>query len=805
MKQHARVVVIGGGALGAGLLYFLPKEGWDDVVLIEKGELTSGSTWHAAGLIPHFIGGLSMAKVHQEGPALYRTLEAETGQATGWHGCGAIRLALTDEEVDWFHYVKGILDTVGSECHLISPSEILKLHPLLVVDDVKLGFYTPNDGHTDPASATNAMAAGARQGGATIYRHTRVTGTRLLDNGEWEVTTDQGTIVCEHLVNAAGSFAKQIGEWVGLDLPIVNMEHHYLVTENLAEVEALDHEPPVVRDPKASCYYRQEQQGILIGPYERANAQAWGLDGVDWSFDMELLSPALERLETSLEHAAERIPCWTNAGIKRVVNGPITHTPDGGFLLGPAEGLKNYWLCCGASIGITQGPGCGKYLAQWMVHGQTEINVRDMDPRRYGKWASGDYAIAKSVDEYQQMYQPHLPGEYRDAGRPTRVTPLYQKLKQAGAVYADAFGWERAKWYASDGVEEEYGFRRNNSFDAVAKECRAVREAVGLTDLSSFAKYEVTGKDAFTFLERICANRVPAKDGGVVLSQMLTTLGGIESEATVTCLSSDHYYLLSGAVAELHDLDWLIQHIEEGEDVTVRNVTDDYGVLVITGPRSRDVLSGLTDAGLTNDDGFTWMSAREISVAGIDVRALRVSYVGELGWELHCPMDRIADLDDALMQAGKDHGIRRFGTYAMNSLRLEKAYKGWGSELTTEISLVESDMLRFARKSGGYIGAEVVEQKTRDGVPIHLVYCEVEATDADPMGNEPVLDGENIVGVTTSGGYGHCVQKSLAFAYVNTGFEAPGTTFDIRILGERRKATVLSEAAWDCENERLKS
>jgi len=805
MKQHARVVVIGGGALGAGLLYFLTKEGWDDVVLIEKGELTSGSTWHAAGLIPHFIGGLSMAKVHQEGPALYRTLEAETGQATGWHGCGAIRLALTDEEVDWFHYVKGILDTVGSECHLISPSEILKLHPLLVVDDVKLGFYTPNDGHTDPASATNAMAAGARQGGATIYRHTRVTGTRLLDNGEWEVTTDQGTIVCEHLVNAAGSFAKQIGEWVGLDLPIVNMEHHYLVTENLAEVEALDHEPPVVRDPKASCYYRQEQQGILIGPYERANAQAWGLDGVDWSFDMELLSPALERLETSLEHAAERIPCWTNAGIKRVVNGPITHTPDGGFLLGPAEGLKNYWLCCGASIGITQGPGCGKYLAQWMVHGQTEINVRDMDPRRYGKWASGDYAIAKSVDEYQQMYQPHLPGEYRDAGRPTRVTPLYQKLKQAGAVYADTFGWERAKWYASDGVEEEYGFRRNNSFDAVAQECRAVREAVGLTDLSSFAKYEVTGKDAFTFLERICANRVPAKDGGVVLSQMLTTLGGIESEATVTCLSSDHYYLLSGAVAELHDLDWLMQHIEEGEDVTVRNVTDDYGVLLITGPRSRDVLSGLTDAGLTNDDGFTWMSAREISVAGIDVRALRVSYVGELGWELHCPMDRITDLDDALMQAGKDHGIRRFGTYAMNSLRLEKAYKGWGSELTTEISLVESDMLRFARKSGGYIGAEVVEQKTRDGVPIHLVYCEVEAIDADPMGNEPVLDGENIVGVTTSGGYGHCVQKSLAFAYVNTGFETPGTTFDIRILGEHRRATVLSEAVWDCENERLKS
>ena len=804
MKQHARVVIIGGGVLGAGLLYFLTKEGWDDIVLVEKGELTSGSTWHAAGLIPHFIGGLSMAKLHQEGPALYKTLEAETGQATGWHGCGAIRLALTEAEVDWFHYVKGILDTVGSECHLISPAEIRKLHPLLVVDDVKMGFYTPNDGHTDPASATNAMAAGARMGGAEIYRHTQVTDTRLLPSGEWEVITDKGSIVCEHLVNAAGSFAKQVGEWVGLDLPIVNMEHHYLVTDNLPEVEALDREPPVVRDPRASCYYRQEQQGILIGPYERAGAQAWGLDGIDWGFDMELLSPALERLETSLEHAAERIPCWTNAGIKRVVNGPITHTPDGGFLLGPAEGLRNYWLCCGASIGITQGPGCGKYLAQWMVHGQTEINVRDMDPRRYGKWASGDYAIAKSVDEYQQMYQPHLPGEYRDVGRPTRITPLYETLKNAGAVYGDTFGWERAKWYAPTGVEEEYGFRRNNSFEAVGEECRAVREAVGLTDLTSFAKYEVRGTGAQALLERVCANRVPTKDGSVVLSQMLTPLGGIESEATVTRVAEGHYYLLSGAVAELHDFDWLVQHIEPGEDVTVRNVTDDYGVLVLSGPKSRKVLSSLTDAGLTNDEGFTWMSAREISVADIAVRALRVSYVGELGWELHCPMGRLADLHDTLMQAGKAQGIRRFGTYAMNSLRLEKAYKGWGSELTTEISLVEADMLRFARKSGGYIGADVVERKKSEGVPIHLVYCEVDADDADPMGNEPVLDGDTIIGVTTSGGYGHAVQKSLAFAYVNSGYESAGTTFDVRILGERRKATVLAEAAWDPANERLK-
>ena len=805
MKTHARVVVIGGGALGAGLLYFLTKEGWDDVVLVEKGELTSGSTWHAAGLVPHFIGGLSMAKLHHVGSELYKNLERETGQATGWHGCGAIRLALNDDEVDWFHYVKGMLDYLDIECHLIGQEEIRQLHPLLIVDDVKMGFYTPTDGHTDPASSTHAMAVGARLGGAEIYRHTQVLDTRLLGSGEWEVVTDKGSIICEHVVNAGGSFAKQVGEWVGLDLPIVNMEHHYLVTENLPEIEALDHEPPVVRDPKASCYYRQEQQGILIGPYEKQGAQAWGLNGVDWCFDMELLSPALERLENSLQHAGERMPCWSDAGIKRVVNGPITHTPDGGFLLGPAAGLRNYWLCCGASIGITQGPGCGKYLAQWMVHGQTEINVRDMDPRRYGKWASGDYAVAKSIDEYQQMYQPYLPGEYREVGRPTRVTALYKVLKQKGAIYGDLFGWERPKFFAPKGLNEIYGFRRTNVFNIVGEECRPVRESVGIADLSSFAKYEVRGPDAQRLLERVCANRLPRRDGDVVLSQMLTRLGGIECEATVTRFTAEHYYLLSGAVAELHDFDWLVQHVIPGEDLAITNVTDDYGVLVLAGPKSRDVLSGLSDTDLTNEGGFTWLRAKQIKVAGIPVRALRISYVGELGWELHCKMDALSILHGAVISAGKAYNIRHFGTYALNALRMEKGYKAWGSELTTEISPVEADMRRFIREEGGYIGAAVVQRKEKDGVPLHLVYCQVEADDADPMGNEPVYEGNDIIGITTSGAYGHCVKKSLMFAYVNSGFQSAGTSFEVGILGKRRKAIVLAEPAWDPGNTRLKA
>ncbi|SUZ89255.1 uncharacterized protein METZ01_LOCUS42109, partial [marine metagenome] len=512
MKTHARAVIIGGGAMGVGLLYHLAKEGWNDVVLVEKGELTSGSTWHAAGLIPHFIGSLSMAKIHYYGADLYTKLEAETGQATGWHGCGAVRLAINQDQVDWFHYVKGILDQVGAECHLLGPEEIKKVHPLLNTDGVLLGAHTTGDGHTDPSGVTNAMAIGAKNRGAEIYRNNRVTDINALPSGEWEVVTENGTIVCEHLVNAAGSFCSQVAEMVGLKLPMVNMVHQYLMTESIPEVAKLATELPVVRDPRSSCYYRQEQSGLIIGPYEM-QAEAWGLNGIDWGFDNALLPPDIERLEPHLTLAAKSLPVFETAGIKKVVSGPITHTPDGNFLLGPAPGLRNHWMCCAASIGITQGPGCGKYLAQWMVHGQTEINVREMDPRRFDDWACGKYALDKSIDEYEHMYATHYPGEFREVGRPVRPTPIYEKLKTQGAVFAETFGWERAKWFDQKGEGEQYSFRRNNSFSAVAEECRAVRERVGLLDLSCFAKYDISGADAETFLNRICANRIPKISG----------------------------------------------------------------------------------------------------------------------------------------------------------------------------------------------------------------------------------------------------------------------------------------------------
>lgn len=802
--MHARVVIVGGGVLGVGLLYHLTREGWTDVVLCEKGELTSGSTWHAAGLVPHFNGSLNVARMHFYGSELYRRLEAETGQATGWHGCGAIRLAVDAGQADWYRYVQGLLEYVGAECHLIGPEEIRRLHPLLDPHGVRLAAYTPGDGHTDPSGVTQAMAIGARRRGAAIYRHTRVTGITRRPGGEWAVATEQGTIVAEHVVNAGGCFAPQVGAMVGLRVPIVNMVHQYLVTENLPQVEALDRELPVVRDPHASCYYRQEAKGLLIGPYEMEDAQPWGLGGLDWSFDRALLPPALDRLVPWLERAARRIPAFAGAGILRVVSGLIPHTPDANMLLGPAAGLRNFWMCCGSGIGIAQGAGAGKYLASWMVHGQAEISMREFDPRRFGDWAAGDYALRRGIDEYQQMYQVRYPGEFRDAGRPVKTSPIYDRLRAQGAVFAEVFGWERPKWFDPAGTGERYSFRRTNWFDAVADECRAVRERVGVLDLTSFAKFDVTGPDAAVFLDRLCARRVPRRDGRVVLTHMLIELGGIECEATVTRLAADRFYVLSAAVAELHDLDWLTQHVEPGEQVTVTDVTERFGVLVLAGPRSRDVLRTLSDADLGNE-AFPWMSAQEIAILGIPTRALRVSYVGELGWELHHPIAEMPRLYAALMRAGAEHGIANFGLYAVNALRMEKAFRAWGAELTTEVTLLEADMARFVSfDKGPFLGREALLARQREGLRWQLVYLAVEASDADPIGNEPVYSEGRLVGITTSGAYGHTVKQSLAFANVEPRYATPGTALRVRILGEERPARILSEPAYDPANQRLR-
>lgn len=802
MQSHAKVVIVGGGMMGVGLAYHLAEEGWKDVLLIEKAELTSGSTWHAAGQCPSFIGNYNMAKIHHYSNTLYPRLEALTGQPTGWHGCGGIRLATTPEEVDWFRHVSGFAANIGFHMEIISPDRIREINPWLTTDGVLAGAYTTMDGHVDPASACNAMAAGARQLGAVIMRHNRVTGINRLTLGGFEVVTEQGNVTCEHVVNAGGCYAREISRWLGVETPIINMEHQYLVTEPLAAFQGSARELPVMRDPATAGYYRQEQKAGLVGIYEHHGAkEAWAARGgsPDWHSENELFEGDIDRIAPWLEKALERMPIFAAAGIKRVINGAIPHTPDGNPLVGPAHGVPGFWQCCGSSIGIAQGAGCGKYLAQWMVHGDAEINMASVDPRRFGAFADADYTRAKSFDDYHNMFETPLPGREILAGRPRRVTPLYEVLKAKGAAYTEVYGWERPKYFAPTGFVEKLQHRRNDVFDLVAAECRAVRERVGVMDLSSFAKFDVTGPGAEALLDRLTANRLPKKPGGINLTHVLSNAGRIEGEWTITRLADDHFYVLSGAGSERQVLDHLR---DTGPDVTVTNLTDRFGMLVLAGPKSREVLAALTDSDLTNAS-FRWLSGQEITLAGIPVRALRVNYVGELGWELHAPMGDLGQLYQAIWAEGAAHGIADFGVHAVNSLRMEKGYRGFGAELTNEITLIEADCQRFyAPDKSDFNGRAATEATREKGVTTRLVYGEVAATDCDIYGGEAVMQGNRVVGVCTSGGYGHATGKSLTFAYVE-----PGLTegLEVVILGERRALTLHARPVWDPTNARQKA
>ena len=803
MKSQARVVIIGGGIMGASLLYHLAELGWTDCILIEKDELTSGSTWHAAGQCPSITGSYNLAKIHAYSNDLYPRLEGLTGQYVSWHKSGGIRLATNERELAWFKYVHGYSKIIGFDMEIIPPEEIRRINPFLTTDGVIAGAYTTSDGHADPSGLCNAMAIGAKNLGATIVRKTLVTGLSQLPTGEWDVITDKGTVRAEIVVNAAGCYARQVAQMAGIDIPVTNMEHHYVVTDPIPAFMARDEEMPVMRCPYVSGYFRQEQKSGLIGVYENVGlAEAWAPKGQpEWESTSELFIEDLDRISKWLERAIERMPIFGEVGIRRIVNGAIPHTPDGGPLLGPAAGLRNFWQCCGTSFGIAQGGGSGKYLAQWMVYGDADINMTEFDPRRYGPFAGEDYSRDKVFLDYRMTFTTRLPGEEEPDGRPQKTSPLYARLKAAGAVYGETYGWERPKWFSLDGREEEGGYRRTNTFEVISEEVRAVEQRVGVLDLSGFAKYDVTGPDAEAFLNRICANRMPKKLGGIGLVHPLSRGGRIYAEMTVTRFADDHFYCLSAAAAEQRDWDWLTQSKLPDEDVTIHNLTMDLGVLVLSGPRSREVLAKLTDADLSNG-GFRWLSGQEIMVAGVKLRALRVSYVGELGWELHPAMGDLAALYDAIWAAGQDYGIANYGLYAVNTMRMEKGYKAWGSELTNELTMTEADMPRFINfNKEAFVG----RQATLDAPDrFRIVYGEVNASNVDVRGGEPCqADGVNI-GLTTSGGYGHRVGKSLFFACVPKEHAGPGSTFDIYLQGELRQAMVLEHPAYDPENARMK-
>ena len=810
MKSHARVVVIGGGIVGVSVLYHLTKLGWRDVVLVERDELTAGSTWHAAGLLPLFNMSYSVGQIHKYSVDLYQKLEAETGQAVGFHKTGNLRLATNQARMDEYHKYCGTANTIGVPFELITPKEIKELWPLCETDGLVGALFHPQDGHVAPVDVTQALAKGARDGGGEINRQTEVVAIEQKPNGEWLVKTNQGDITAEVVVSATGNYARQTAAMVGLDIPVIPVEHQYLVTDVIPELverqQAGLPELAVLRESDASYYMREERQGLILGPYEKG-APAWAVDGVPEGFGQELLPPDVDRLEPHIEAAIKRVPIFGAAGIKDCVNGPIAYTPDGNPLVGPAWGLRNFFLAEGFSFGITAAGGAGKYLSEWIVEGYSSLDMLDIDPRRFGGYATKTYTKLKNEEAYANVFTIHYPDEERPASRPAKTSPCHDRLAARGAVWGQRYGWERPNWFAPDGVEpaDVWSFRRSNYFEPVGRECRAVRERAAVIDITSFTKHEVSGPGAEAYLDRLVANRLPRRVGRINLAHALTPSGGVRSEFTIMRDGPDRFYLVSSGAAERYDNDLLVKAMPDDGSVMVQNVTTAHGVLVLVGPKARDVLAKLTDADLSNA-AFPWLSGRQISIGLAPVRAMRVNFVGELGWELHHPIEYQNHIFDALVDAGAAFGLAMCGMRAMESLRIEKSYRMWGADLTTEYSAFEAGLDRFVSlNKGEFIGREALVDQQRRGVPQRFVTLAVEVGDADPLGNEPIYLGDRMVGRATSGVHGHTVATSLALAYVQPEVAAEGTALEIVILGQRFAATVVADSPYDPENAALRA
>ena len=798
LPGQAKVVIVGGGVMGCGLAYHLAHEGWKDVVLLEKAELTSGSTWHAAGQITHSTSSFGLGKCVDYNIGLYAgALEAETGQAVTWHGCGSFRLAYTEDEMDWLRHTLSVGRSLGFNIELVGPDRVAALHPFYNLDGVLGALHTPDDGHVDPSNVTMAMAQGARQLGVKIIRRCQATNITQLADGEWLVETEQGSVRCEHVVNAGGTYARQMGEWSGLQLPMTSMTHHYFVTEPVPQFADLDKELPVIRDDKmVSGYIRMEQKRGLIGIYEKENPNTVWEDHCPWEAENELFAPDYDRVMPWLEESLNRMPIFAELGISREVHGAISHPPDGNPLIGPAPGVRNYWCCCGTQIGIGWGPGLTRELARWMVHGAADISMRDYDPRRFGAYATKDWQVIKAKEDYCLRHEIPFPHFNRLAGRPIKPSTLHGLLKAKGAVHEEVFGFERPRWFARDGVaqQDQYSFRRNQVHDMVEAEVRAVREAVGIMDVTAFTKILVSGKDAYGLLDRLTANKMPQKNGAITLTHMLNRRGRIELETTIFKNADQSYYLVCAAFFEQRLFDHLMQN-KQDEDVSIKSLSDSWSALALNGPCARDVLSACTDGSLDNKN-FRWLTGQTITIAGHDVWALRMSYAGELGWELHMPNEACVDVYMALSTAGQAYGIVDYGSFAMNVMRMEKAFKG-ASELTNEVTLPEADVMRFVTAEKDYLGkAETLA--SADNMPWMCAYLEIEPNgQTDGHGGEAVLCNAEVVGSTASIVFSPTVNKILAFAYIKPDVAVAGTQLDVVIAGEPRSAVVRVEPAYD--------
>lgn len=811
MKTQARVVVVGGGVVGVSTLYHLAKKGWTDAVLLERKELTSGSTWHAAGLLPLFNMSYSVGQVHKYSVNLYKELEENAEQTAGLKQVGNIRLAMNRDRMDEYRQYAGVAATIGVDVRFLTPDDIKELWPLCNTEGLLGGIVHPEDGYIQPADLTQELARQARGMGAEINRQTTVTGLKQTASDEWIVETDKGDITCEHVVCCSGNFARQTGEMVGLDIPVIPVQHQFIVTEPHPEIQARHEqglpEMGVLRESDGSWYLREEAGGFILGPYEKG-APCCYVDGPSADSEYELFQEDLERLEPHIEAAMNRVPAFGEVGVKEVYNGAICYTPDGNPIIGPAWDRKNLWLNEGHSFGITAAGGAGWQLAEWIVDGAPTIDMLGVDPRRFGDYCSKAYLRKKNEEAYRNVFTIHFPDEEREDARPLRTAPCYDRLKDLGAVFGQKFGWERANWFAPEGVpqEDDWSFRRSKWFEHVGNECRNVAENVGVLDMTAFAKCQISGPGAAEWLDHLMANRIPKKPGRVNLCHALNQYGGVRSEFTILRNPDDSFYLVSAGALERFDHDYLKKKLPADGSVRFDHITNQIGVLVVAGPKSRELMQRVSDADFSNE-AFPWLSARQIDIGHAGSTVARVNFVGELGWEIHHPMEMQNHVFDTLMAAGRDLGVKPFGIRAMDSLRLEKSYRLVGTELSIEYAAYESGLHRFVHPNkGDFIGRDALLEWKDKGFKNAFVTLEVhDTTDADALGNNPIFLNGEPVGRATGGGYGFRLRKSLALGMVRPDLAEVGTELEMDILGTLHKVTVIPESPYDPENEKLRA
>ncbi|QEE43902.1 FAD-dependent oxidoreductase [Rhizobium sp. WL3] len=810
LPSHAQIVVIGGGIIGCSTAYHLARDHKADVLLLEQGSLTSGSTWHAAGLVGQLRSSASITRVLKYSVELYKGLEAETGLATGWKMSGCLRLATNQDRWTEFKRLATTAGSFGMDMHLVSPDEVKRMWPLMNVDDLVGASWLPTDGQASPSDITQSLARGARMHGAKIVENVRVTGFEMKDGRITAVKTSEGDIACEKVVNCAGQWARQVGAMAGINVPLQAVKHQYIITE---KIEGLSTDAPTIRDPDRRTYYKEEVGGLVMGGYE-PNPQPWLTGDLpdDWAF--RLFDDDFDHFEQHMVQAIERVPALEQVGVKQMINGPESFTPDGNFILGAAPECKNMFVGAGFNaFGIASGGGAGWVLAQWVIDGEAPLDLWVVDIRRFaGMHRDRQWVCDRTLEAYGKHYTIAFPHEEYESGRPRLVSPLYDRLQASGAVFGSKLGWERPNWFATADMEPKdiYSMGRQNWFGPVGEEHRHVRKAVGIFDQSSFAKYELSGPDALKALDWICANDVNKPIGRLTYTQLLNTRGGIEADVTVARIADDKFYIVTGTGFRTHDYGWISDHIPEGMDCTLSDITEDWGTLSLMGPNARDVLAGVTAADVSNA-AFPFGHVREIEIAGATIRALRVTYVGELGWELHIPITALGEVYDALMAAGKAHDIRPIGYRALESLRLEKGYRAWSSDITPNDTPFEAG-LGWAvklRKNIDFLGRRALEGLAGAPLKKRLMGFTVDDPSIVLAGRETILRNGEPVGYLTSGGYGYTLGKNIGYGYVrNTEGVSDdylkSGTYELVVAAEKTAATLHFGPMFDPTMDKIK-